>query len=208
MNKIFFFICCFICAATITVHAQTGNTGNLTWTLSNNTLTISGSGAMPNYAWSTAPWISYITNIYSVVIGNGVTSIGNYAFQCPYTSYITSVSIPNSVTSVGTCAFFNCYNLMSIDIPEFVGTIGDNAFSSCTNLSQITNRATTPQTINANVFSGVNTNTCVLKVPKVAISLYEGTSIWKEKNSSVLFSGMADANLINTVDSLSYNLIK
>ena len=63
-----------------------GTCGNeLTWKFEGNTLTISGSGEMDNYSQSagitTAPWNSYAKKISNVVIGSGVTSIGEYAFR-------------------------------------------------------------------------------------------------------------------------------
>ncbi len=45
------------------------------------TLTISGTGAMANYSSSDRPWADKLSDIKSVVIENGVTSIGKYAFQ-------------------------------------------------------------------------------------------------------------------------------
>lgn len=70
-----------------------------------------------------------------VVIPNGVTAIGNYAFQ--YRG-IKSVEIPMSVTSIGDYAFYNCWGLSSITIPESVMSIGYRAFYECGNLTSIT----------------------------------------------------------------------
>ncbi len=82
---------------------------NLTWTYveATQTLTISGSGAMKNYSRTyTTPWYSYKYYIKDTVIEEGVTSIGNSAFQGCYR--LTSVTIPNSVTSIGDYAFATC----------------------------------------------------------------------------------------------------
>ena len=59
-----------------------------------------------------------------VVIPQGVTSIGSYAF---YNYSLTSVIIPESVTSIGNKAFW-VNSLISVTIPEGVTSIGDNAF--------------------------------------------------------------------------------
>ena len=75
-------------------------------------------------------------NITSVVIPDGVTSIGNNAFQYCYN--LTSVTIPDSVTSIGESAFSRCYNLTSVTIPDSVTSIGNNAFSGCSNLTSVT----------------------------------------------------------------------
>jgi len=111
---------------------------NLTWVLDDNgTLTISGTGAMTDWIYypDRAPWYSYWYNIKKVIINNGVTSIGNYAFsEC---SSLTSITIPASVTSIGDYAFRECINLTSITIPESVTSIGNDAFSDCNSLISI-----------------------------------------------------------------------
>ena len=98
----------------ITASAEnySGSCGNnVTWKLDteNGVLTISGTGQMSNYSdWSSkrAPWYSYRSTIQSVVIENGVTSIGNYAFcDC---SDSMNVLIADSVTGVGDYAFERC----------------------------------------------------------------------------------------------------
>ena len=92
--------------------AQGGTTGPLTWNLNSGTLTISGTGAMPNYNFGEAPWYEYSVLITSVVVENGVTTIGNYAFiNCYYA--LSSVILPNSVTSIGDDAFGGCFKLTS-----------------------------------------------------------------------------------------------
>ncbi len=116
-----------------------GNGSNLTWTLdSEGVLTISGSGDMYNYGSSdfSAPWDGSRSRVKSVVIADGVTSIGEYAFF--YCESLTSVTIPDSVTSIGRFAFSNCTSLTSVTIPDSVTSIGEYAFYYCKSLTSMT----------------------------------------------------------------------
>lgn len=143
--------------------AQTWGSGDCTVTLSEGVMTVSGTGAMANYAKSSAtPWYSDLTDVETVVIESGVTSIGDNAFYgC---TNLESVSIPASVTSIGENAFSGCgsvaaaltvsfaegstlesigefaFNesiLKSIDIPNSVTSIGGGAFNSCYILAKV-----------------------------------------------------------------------
>lgn len=76
------------------------------------------------------------SNLTSIDIPSGVTSIGTNAFQ--NFNKLASVDIPSSVTSIGNYAFASCTSLTSIDIPSGVTSIGSNAFQDCTNLTTIT----------------------------------------------------------------------
>ena len=110
-----------------------GTNVTYTYVSSTGTLTIQGSGAMTDYYSNNVPWYGY--SIKTVVIKDGVTSIGRYAFQ--WCSGLTSIEIPNSVTSIGNDAFEYCSRLTSIEIPNSVTSIGNGAFSSCSGLTSI-----------------------------------------------------------------------
>ena len=104
------------------IHAE------ITWNFSDDgTLTIAGTD-MPYYFYPDyAPWYSQREKIKKVVIKNGVTNIGAYAFyEC---SGLTSIAIPNSVTDIGYNTFYSCSSLTSITIPNSVTSIGINAFN-------------------------------------------------------------------------------
>ena len=119
----------------IATAATSGTCGNnVTWTLDDNgTLTISGTGEMENYRFYS---LFYNSNIKSVIIENGVTSIGDDVFESCIS--LTSVTIGNSVTSIGNSAFCDCSGLTSITIPDSVTSIGDSAFRDCISLTSVT----------------------------------------------------------------------
>ena len=104
---------------------------NLTWNFSEGVLTISGSGDITK-----SPWTNAMELITKVIIEDGVTSIGEYAFRgC---TGLTEVTIGNSVKSIGDDAFYECTGLTEITIPDRVTSIGYSAFSGCTSLTEAT----------------------------------------------------------------------
>lgn len=119
----------------------TGKCGkNVTYSFDTETgvLTINGEGDMENYNYNNYKNNPFYkkSNIKTVIIKNGVTSIGSYAFEdC---TSLTSVTIPNSVTSIGDWAFDGCTSLTSVTIPNSVTSIGSSAFRYCTSLANIT----------------------------------------------------------------------
>ena len=117
------------------VPVKSGTTGECTWTLdSDGVLTISGNGKMKDYSFNERkPWGTSITK---VVIENGVTSIGNWAFENCFS--LTSITILDGVRYIGNCAFLCCTSLTSITIPDSVTSIGDEAFEGCTSLTSVT----------------------------------------------------------------------
>ncbi|MBR4223280.1 MAG: leucine-rich repeat protein [Oscillospiraceae bacterium] len=111
---------------------------NLKWSLdSDGLLNIWGNGEMQNYYGDMyVPWYKRSDDIYSIYIGDGVASIGDYAFyNC---KNLTSVALSNSVVSIGHHAFTNCRALTSITIPDSVTSIGSSAFACCHSLTSLT----------------------------------------------------------------------
>ena len=254
MKKITLFFSAFMLTVA-TTFAQTWDigypiVGGVTATLSDSTLTISGTGEMQDFAMGTALWFSSINDIKVVKIENGVTNIGSYAFYacsklasvsiansivsinseafsgCSKLASITipsnvtsigekafsgcsklaSVNIPikvtsieksvfyecsalatvtlsDSVNSIGDDAFFGCSALTSISIPQKVKSIGDNAFSGCSGLTLITVLNPVPVNILSNVFDNVNKNTCTLKTPLNVLPDYKAANVWKTFNN-------------------------
>lgn len=111
----------------------------VTWNLDDDyVMTISGTGAMYEYSLdkNRTPWYTYRRWISRVIIEDGVTSIGNWAFNDCVS--MTSVSIGNSVTRIGERAFGYCCSMVSVTIPESVTTICDDAFYRCEKLTDLT----------------------------------------------------------------------
>lgn len=109
---------------------------NLTWLLNTSTgdMTVSGTGAIPDYNDGEQPWSEYRDQIKSLSIENGVTRIGEKAFtEC---SKLKTVTISESVRAVGEAAFMNCSALTTLIIPCSTETFA--SFVDCIELNNIT----------------------------------------------------------------------
>ena len=141
----------FYTSSNVTIMAEGKCGDNLTWTLdSEGLLTIDGTGAMEDFLyliddWDyNSPWRYYRTDIKFIIISNGVTTIGNYAFEG--IRNLMSIMIPNTVTTIGDGAFSRCTSLTNVifENPSSVTTIKTEAFNHCNSLVSIT----IPNTVN------------------------------------------------------------
>ena len=133
-------LCALFAVGVSAAQTASGTCGdNLTWVLTDDgTLTISGAGKM--WEWginfdgvtvvqTNAPWYSYNNSIKTVIIENGVTSVGNYAFDnC---TSLTSITIPEGVLSIGNCAFWGCNALAELT------SVGNQFVAYCNVLTNI-----------------------------------------------------------------------
>lgn len=111
-----------------------------TGVLSGKTLTISGTGVMPDFNFpegNLAPWWNYealgmLTSfgnfklegeLKKVVIKDGVTNVGSYALFCLPAA--TQITLPDSVTRIGRYGIAMCSKLTGMSIPKGVTEIGD-----------------------------------------------------------------------------------
>ena len=123
----------------------------------------------------------YTGTAEKVVIPDGVTAIGDYAFY-GY-SDLAEIIIPNTVTSIGKQAFCSCSNLTNVKIPNSVTLIGWSAFSDCSSLTsiEIPNSITS---IDYGTFNGCSNLTSV-KLPDTITSI-----------STIAFSGCSSLTSI------------
>lgn len=116
---------------------------NLTWVLNmkDSTLTISGYGDMDNYnIWSDdnyvpMPWEEFRPNIKTVILPDGITSVGDFAFVSDY-EVLTTVNLPEGIRRIGKYAFAG-NALTSVSIPASVELIDTAAFYYCTELTAV-----------------------------------------------------------------------
>lgn len=118
---------------------QSGDFGtNLHWSFADGTLTISGTGAIPDYTLdygsegAEPPWAKKV--VERVVIEDGVTRVGKNAFSY---SDCKSVTLPSSVGEIRDEAFRQCDALKEVSLSEGLWGIGAYAFAECGRLEKL-----------------------------------------------------------------------
>lgn len=141
---------------TSTITGDFGTGLHWAFDLDTRILDITGTGAMPDFDYDFDTWVSntpwrWVNNyIEEVIIGAGVTSIGDFAFSDCYG--LTLVTIGSDVVRIGQYAFGWCWYLESIEIPDAVEIIDDYAFCDCEELISAT-IGTGVETIGEGVFA-------------------------------------------------------
>ena len=140
------------------------------------TMTITGTGLMPDYDLPAGG--SEQNQINKLVLPSGLTGIGTYNFV--HFSALTFLKIPDGVAILKEGAFYFCNVLETVEIPSSTAIIEDYVFYYCYSLKTVYNLATVPQSINANVFYGVDISKCTLYVPQGCKAAYEAAPVWKD----------------------------
>lgn len=104
----------------------------------------------------------------SVVVKDVVAVIGDKAFK-GYTT-LKSITLPDTIQRINSYSFSGCTSLSAITIPSGVTTIGYKAFNGCSGLTNITVEATTPPSIAAGAFDGIE---CCINVPQGTEDAYK-----------------------------------
>ena len=110
---------------------ESGKHGELSWEYKKDgqTLTINGKGAMKDFTGNEdIAWKNVVTSVKKVVVGDKITSIGNYAFFGM--TALEEVELPEGITRIGKFSFAFTSALTGIDIPDSVKTIGEGAFET------------------------------------------------------------------------------
>lgn len=109
---------------------------DLTWELCEGTLTISGFGPMDDYTSQEGmPWVVLKDTIHDVILPQGITTIGNYAFAT--CGSLERINIPEGITTIGAWAFREDRCLLNVVLPSTLTRIGDSAFSYCTSITEM-----------------------------------------------------------------------
>lgn len=109
---------------------------SITWSLSQaGELFIYGVGDMPDFTYDSAPWEISSDAVRLVYIGEGITSVGAYAFEGE--KNIIGVDFPKSLKNIGVKAFYGCENLENVELPESLESISRMAFARCLSLGTV-----------------------------------------------------------------------
>lgn len=111
-----------------------GALGDFTWTLTGNTLTISGSGAMEDFT-EDAPWLPYASQIQKVIFTGGVTYVASGAFADYDT--ITEVDFGDAMYELGKRSFYSCDGLTALYMPASFKVFGEDSLRACSKLTEI-----------------------------------------------------------------------
>ena len=185
----------------VSAQATNGSCGtNATWEYDSGTLTISGSGTITTYSTempTAYPWYAYANSIQSVIIGEGITNIPDWAFamydnlrSISLPSTLTSignssleetnlwnVSLPEGLQTIGHYAFLMC-PFTAVSLPSTVTSIGQSAFAYCMDMTSVGCYAATPPALYDNTVFDQCDQLATIYVPSAKVADYKAASNW------------------------------
>ena len=112
-----------------------GSANTIEWRIyDNRVMLLSGIGSTGNYNNSKRPWAEYEDSFSDVVVGEGITELGDKTFNA-YKKVLKSITLPNTLEYIGASVFSDCTALTEIKLPNTSLTgIGNSAFGGCTGI--------------------------------------------------------------------------
>lgn len=111
------------------------------WERCTGVLTVSGTGSISGYTSTTMPWYDVINYTTEIVVSDGITTIGKYAFY--KAENVQRISLPGTLTTISERAFEYCSSIEELLVPDSVTSIGYGTFANMTNLKKVTVPAST-----------------------------------------------------------------
>ncbi len=134
-----FFLCLTFLIVSIPVFSASSVVSeNVTYRIEGNTLFLEGKGDLVlTYEFiPEIPWYEHFNNIEAVVVGEGITTLGEGTFAL--LSHLKTVSLPSTLHTVGPSAFLSCSSLETLVLPDSVTRIENGAFVGCESLQSLT----------------------------------------------------------------------
>ena len=213
--NMFFVLGILLCLLPVTASAAetvaSGSCGtSVNWVLTDDgTLTVSGIGAMGNYAMAYAPWYSYRSQITTVVVSDGVSSVGDFCFY--NLDNVSYFKLADSITSIGWSSFngssgfsfirlpqylvsldssaFSSTSLVSITLPATLSSIDNNAFANCSKLVSVVCLADVPPSMGTDVFKNFSVLSRIM-VPDGCAEAYKSASGWSDYAGFIVDDGV------------------
>ncbi len=203
---------CLISAMSFAEIIDSGTDGNITWTFDDEgTLTISGEGDIPDFLYDSFNFAKSI--IKRVVVEDGITSIGQYAFSNAlggsnfYYSNMNSIKLPNTLKTIKQDAFSYCDSLTEIEIPASVTNFNYRAIADCSDLQTITVNWQEPPLLTDYHFGKMDLELRTLIVPAGTKEIYEQAEVWnrfqiiEQLPDNIIASGDLNETIRWTLDS-------
>lgn len=180
---------------------RSGTLNDLSWELlADGTLSITGTGSMPTFVDAPRPWDPFSSDITKLIVGEGVTNIGDYAFK--EFPALATVDLPTTITDIGESAFHNCTSLTEVVLRSTESLIMSyDAFAGCTNLVTME----LPECV-SKIYTRAFTG-CTKWVSDVNLP----NAILDEVNNNAIFEGCASLRSVtlgNKIPQLTYGMFK